>query len=731
MPLPVWLDNLIAYSLQIAILATAGVLFAYVFRLRVPRVSLFYWQMLLLVCLLLPALQTWKHPVQLEASAISNTIVYDLPEEVVAASATPSFFTIPEFIGLAIVSGACLRMIWLVFGCFRLRGFLRRSEFLSAKPPIGESLASRIGIQARFFLSDEIDCPATFGFIAPTVILPGSFSGMTEACRESIVCHELLHVRRRDWAVILIEEFIRSIYWFHPAVWWLLGKIHLAREQSVDHEVVRLTGSRQPYLDSLLEIARSRGRPKAVPAPLFLKERHLVQRVALLLKEASMNRIRLAISLAGIAVLLAGTVHLTAGWFPLTGAPAVVQDEATETQNNASQQAPIRAGNKVLESKLIQKVDPEYPEPARRARVSGNVTVLVTVNEAGDVSDAQVVKGHPLLNDAAVAAVKQWKYSQTLLNGKAIPVKATVTVVFALENDTAAAGIGGGIGTGRGTGVGQGSGAGVGAGSGGGTGSGFVRGEMRDAQSVVGGGASKRAPIRAGNEVMESRLIRKVDPVYPELAKRVRVSGEVKLMVTVNEEGFVSDAEVISGHPFLTDAAVEAVRQWQYSPTLLNGKPVAVVATVTVVFALQGDKAETGSGSNAPEWPPEEYKNMWVPGAVVAGRGGENPSAIVEGNDSRKDAVRVGSRVMESKLIRKVDPVYPEPAKRARVSGNVIVQVTVNEAGDVSDAQVVNGHPLLNDAAIAAVRQWKYNPTLLDGNPISVVTTVTVIFALK
>jgi protein TonB len=91
---------------------------------------------------------------------------------------------------------------------------------------------------------------------------------------------------------------------------------------------------------------------------------------------------------------------------------------------------------------------------------------------------------------------------------------------------------------------------------------------------------------------MGSKLIRRVDPVYPELAKRARVSGRVTLQVTVDEAGHVTDAKVVSGHPLLNDAAVTAVKQWKYSPTLLNGAPVPVMATVTVVFMLDGSAME-------------------------------------------------------------------------------------------------------------------------------------------
>jgi protein TonB len=95
------------------------------------------------------------------------------------------------------------------------------------------------------------------------------------------------------------------------------------------------------------------------------------------------------------------------------------------------------------------------------------------------------------------------------------------------------------------------------------------------------------APQRISSGVQESKLVHRVDPVYPELARRARVSGVVILEVTVNEEGVVSDVRVLRGYPLLDEEAVRAVRQWRYSPTLLSGEPVPVIATVTVVFNLR------------------------------------------------------------------------------------------------------------------------------------------------
>jgi protein TonB len=92
-------------------------------------------------------------------------------------------------------------------------------------------------------------------------------------------------------------------------------------------------------------------------------------------------------------------------------------------------------------------------------------------------------------------------------------------------------------------------------------------------------------PIRIA-AIEPSKLIVKVNPAYPELARRARVSGTVVLEALIDEEGNVSSAKVLSGHSLLVDAAVEAVKHWKYSPTVLNGEPVPILATVTVVFRL-------------------------------------------------------------------------------------------------------------------------------------------------
>jgi TonB family protein len=99
---------------------------------------------------------------------------------------------------------------------------------------------------------------------------------------------------------------------------------------------------------------------------------------------------------------------------------------------------------------------------------------------------------------------------------------------------------------------------------------------------------SSGTPNRTDGDIMESKLIKRVLPTYPDEAKPKGLTGTVILLLTVNEEGRVSDAKVLQGHPLFSEAAISAVKQWVYSPTMVNGKPVSAIATVVIHFNMSG-----------------------------------------------------------------------------------------------------------------------------------------------
>src|SRR5262249_26989350 len=154
-------------------------------------------------------------------------------------------------------------------------------------PEAVEAASALTHADALFCVSSEISGPVMLGVFCPVVLLPDSFPGLDDEAQCGIAVHELLHVRRNDWLVTLVEELAGALLWFSPGIWWLLSQTRLAREQLVDAEAVRLTSAREPYIQALLAIARSRQSLDLAAAPLFLRRRHLTQRMHFLLREVS------------------------------------------------------------------------------------------------------------------------------------------------------------------------------------------------------------------------------------------------------------------------------------------------------------------------------------------------------------------------------------------------------------------------------------------------------------
>lgn len=431
---PLALSNLLAYAIQVAILAATAALLPRLLRIRLPAFLLAYWQLVLLACLALPLMQTWQQPTAPDSSAQSaigsGTVLPLSPIEDLALFQKAD---VPwqGWVVAALLLGVGLRLLWLLLGLARLRQLRVGSQRLGAIPKVAELYCRQFGLQPEIYLSSHIDSPASFGLLRPQIILPRTFADLEESQQRGIVCHELLHLKRRDWLFVLAEEGIKALLWFHPAIWWLTSRIRLAREQSVDREVVRRTGQRKAYLDLLLQTAEARLLGRAALAPSFFRPGHLSQRVASLVEEVSMSRIRLVQS----AIVMVGLL-LPVGKAALWAFPLELPAEAAARKRPAAPQGePLRVGGSVMASKLIYRVDPEFPELARRARVQGVVFIKVTVNEQGEVWRAEIVRGHPLLNQAALEAVRQWIFSPVLLKGEPIPAQSTITVQFRLSDE--------------------------------------------------------------------------------------------------------------------------------------------------------------------------------------------------------------------------------------------------------------------------------------------------------
>lgn len=323
---PLWFSNLVFWSVQVALLVLAAGLLSRALKLRQPRVLLAYWRSLLAIGLLLPLVEPWHRPAHVATPVLSADFLAVPPPSIPAPTRwhLPSLQTMAPILGMVILAGMVLRLAALALGLLKLRRLRQASSpipFSSESAGILQAMRDLVAAGAEFRLSTQVDSPVTFGLVTPVILLPERFPSLDPRFQSAIACHELLHVRRRDWTHHLGEEILRALFWFHPAVAWLISRVRLVREQIVDLEVVKLTEARKPYLEALLEFTEGRASFAAIPAPPFLAERQLIERVALMVKEVRMSRKRLVVSLTVISCCLALIMALAARAFPLKAAP--------------------------------------------------------------------------------------------------------------------------------------------------------------------------------------------------------------------------------------------------------------------------------------------------------------------------------------------------------------------------------------------------------------------------
>ncbi len=587
-----WLRNLSFYSLQVLTIAAAGTLLLRLLRIDIPKARLICLQALLATCLVLPAVQPWRPGIN---SSVEITTGPFTPVE----RGRSSGFNLPPLsnvVLLILASGGAVRIAMLALGFLRLRRYRRESKPVR---PAFEDLQRRMGVRASVCISSEAAGPVTFGFLRPVILLP-------EGCieDESIACHELLHVRRRDWLFTVMEECILSIFWFHPAMWWLVAQIQLAREEAVDREAVEILNSRERYLESLLALATARAGSDLVPASQFLRRRHLQERVAALLKEISMSRLRLSSALMTFVAALALVGWMGVRSFPLEAAP---QDKP-DNSGIAIEQAGLP---------LLHRTPVAYPREALDKGLEGDVVVELTLSPDGTVSDARVLSGPEELRKATLESVLQWHYA----HDSELPSKTQATIKFRLPKNKPAA-------------------------------------------SAI--------PVIPSTPSNESSIVKQIDLRVPE-ALRQKIESRSRLQV--------GDQLTQSSLNELVAAARE----------LDEHLHVGVQATPDKTGSVVTISLENG--------PPQR--------------------------------IRVGGNVQQSNLIEKVVPRYPAQAKQEHLEGKVQFSVLIGKDGHVQTVDLVSGEPVLAEAAKAAVQQWVYKPTLLNGQPVEVLTMVDVNFTLS
>jgi TonB family protein len=538
--------------------------------------------------------------------------------------------------------GVILLTAHLLLGWMRVVQIRRRACGLATRQltETVRRIAGHLGVSRPVQLLDSalVDVPSVIGWLRPAIVLPFSaLAGLAPAHLEAILAHELAHIRRADYLINLLQSVVEILLFYHPAVWWVSRRIRLEREHCCDDVAASLCGDRAVYARALASLEELRVRTPALA--MGADGGDLLDRVRRLIDPAFTSGPRLS---GGLAMSVVLTVLLLALSSQMSGTPAADHPAAAagfvQTQTvpepvvvtTASQpQQPVRvvptepAEKPAASRQAVTTTRTVVPAVAttveQSARLSGVVTdpsgavipgarVTVTVpsitvpqqtttDANGQFNiinlpgcDCQVSVSIPgFKTSSATIQLKDNQSFDLRVRLQVGSIAEMVTVRAVSQNAEQAAATVNPMPSTLRTSMEYYDAARIY----------YQQGRLTDAEAMTAravellqiempdpapAGARAEAVVRVGGNITAPRKIRHVPPIYPADAQAASATGDVVIQAVIAKNGSVKDARVIQGVPLLDAAALGAVRQWLFTPTLLNNTPVEVLMTVTVRF---------------------------------------------------------------------------------------------------------------------------------------------------
>lgn len=587
-----------------------------------------------------------------------------------------------NFSGIVWSAGFLLMIFYFGFGFISLHNLKKgRKEVNGPRFKAILNSAEKVFLKQnkiQVFTSPKAPYPMALGILRPIILIPENVLLKSQDNQlKGILIHELSHIHHKDLLTGILQRLITAVYWWNPLAYALSSSYSRAREEVSDTHVLLQNDSKE-YAECLINLAETTTLWKRLSISVGLASPHIPHKDRvkhILSKERIMDtkikKSTIAVMAAAAFLLVLGIAGSRLNFANKQPEPTIEKADYTLpemlTQDQKEQEQEQKKSEKkdIKPPKLLKSVDPVYPEEARKAGIEGTVVVEATTDERGRVQSVRVLKSIPMLDKAAIDAVKQWVYEPMVIDGEPKGITFTTTCRFSLESE-------------------------------------------KMGKAIEQGITGTKPAVRAVKDIQPPKLIKIIDPVYPEDARKAKIEGVVILEATTDIYGKVIDTKILRSIPELDQAAMDAVKQWIYEPMIIEGEPRGVTFTVTCTFKLDGkEKAKLGG----------------VEGGVEGGIEGR----VTETNQ----AVRATGDKKPPKLIKEVLPVYPEEARKAEIEGIVILEATTDIYGQVKNLRVLRSIPELDQAAIDAVKQWIYEPTVVDGKPIEDTFTVTVTFKLK
>lgn len=268
--------------------------------------------------------------------------------------------------------------------------------------------------------------PMCAGLLRPVVLMPSASADRFDDDElKAVLAHELAHVERRHNLAAVVQNVATALFWFNPALWLANTRLHMEAEKDCDERVLDFVPDAPTYLSGILKASHVFIAPQ--PAGVScMSTSQLKERMDNLMRHQKSKTRSIPhwlATVAGVVVVVMTTTFVAADAPSITSAPE-----------------PTAPAHKKEAPKLISRVDPVYPESARAKKVEGLVVVEATISDKGDVTSVSVATGPDgdegkALAEAAMAAVKQWKFEPAKMDGKPVELKYNVTVNFKLDYD--------------------------------------------------------------------------------------------------------------------------------------------------------------------------------------------------------------------------------------------------------------------------------------------------------
>ena len=456
------------------------------------------------------------------------------------ATASPQSFSNPAPFLLSIwVAGVALNLAGLVFGFWRLHRTASRATVIHQGPWVdaARSLSEYFGLRTppRLLQSDQQALLVTWGLFTPKVMLPADAASWDPDRIYVVLAHELAHVNRSDWIIQIGSELLRIAYWFNPLVWFASSRLRLESERACDDAVVTLGVSGRDYALHLLALARQFGRARHIPFPavaIVPRPSSLERRVTAMLNPSLSRR----------------PLSVTSRFGTIAALLAIALPIALFAQNRF---ATLSGSVMDPSGGLLPGVTVAAIDMTRGARHE------VKTNRTGQFEIIGLAEG-PHVLEVTLPGFQKFEQKLTL-DGQDVNRNITMRVGTLQETISVTRG---------GTPLSY-------------EGQRFSPKPAECGASAGGQGGAATAPLRIGGQIRQPAKIRHVSPVYPDGSS----PGVVTMEAVIGPEGLVTDVKVLrSPTPALAQSAETAVRQWEFTPTLLNCVPVPVIMMVTVDY---------------------------------------------------------------------------------------------------------------------------------------------------